>query len=495
MVSRALREKVAVGFLAASLVSGALLGIAAIRSAAQPQTQTLSGVQGTVAAPGAPNSAAGPSAAAGPAAPGVGPAQPGGGGTVPGGVANSGASSGVTGGTILVGGIFDMTGPVDSSVERDTVRAYFAKVNAAGGVNGRKLVLQDCDSQYDPASTQRCAVEMANQHVLAIVGWTAPKAEDQVINFLAAPESQGGAGIPVVGGLGTPNEFKWPISFPTSANFFTIGLAQAHRLCQLGYRHPALVTLNDVNWVQAVNKAVRDEMARTCGAKPTDEEDIASTWAGYDGTVFNLMHAGNNGTGCTPGQTYSGNPNSCPDSLIAGLDPFSYKRLFDAMQRAGWQPPLLAFGLDKGNVVNPNDPQNLQTAYGPELKGANSLVAFYSPYDHRSNPTVSDYLSTVQQYFPGQVKNLDIYTQIAWSAAQVFVEGAKRAGPNLTRATLVQGIQSLSNFQTGWSTPLTYTGFDSQGGHDPNRCFVYMKHEDAAAPQGTWRTVSGWNCT
>lgn len=490
MVSRAIREKVAVGFLAASLLSGVVLGVAAIRSASSPTAQVLAGVQGVQTGTGALGSAA-PSAAAPGAAPG------GSGGAaagVPGGVSNSGASSGVSAGTILVGGIFDMTGPVDSSVERDVVRSYFAKVNAQGGINGRKLVLQDCDSQYDPAATQRCATEMANQHVLAIVGWTAPKAEDQAINFLAAPEDKGGAGIPVIGGLGTPNEFKWPISFPTSANFVSYGLQEAHRLCQLGYRHPALITLNDVAWVQAVNNAARTEMQRTCGATPTDEEDVSSSWAGYDGTVFNLMHAGNNGSGCAPGQTYSGSPSSCPDALVAGLDPFSYKRLFDAMQRASWQPPLLAAGLDKGNVVDPGDPQNLQTAYGNELKGANSLVAFLSPYDHRSNPTVADYLSTVQQYFPGQVKNLDIYTQIAWTAAKVFVEAAKRAGPNLTRATLVKAMDSINNFDTGWSTPLSYGPMDPAGGHDPNRCFVYMKHDDAVAPQGSWRTVSGWNC-
>src|SRR5581483_72667 len=53
---------------------------------------------------------------------------------------------GVTSDFITVGGIFDETGPVDATVERDVVRSYFNAVNAAGGVKGRKLRLLDCDS-------------------------------------------------------------------------------------------------------------------------------------------------------------------------------------------------------------------------------------------------------------------------------------------------------------------------------------------------------------
>src|SRR2546429_7019296 len=54
------------------------------------------------------------------------------------------AGEGVSKGVITVGGIYDETGPVDSTVERDAVRAYFNKVNDAGGVNGYKLRLIDC---------------------------------------------------------------------------------------------------------------------------------------------------------------------------------------------------------------------------------------------------------------------------------------------------------------------------------------------------------------
>jgi ABC-type branched-subunit amino acid transport system substrate-binding protein len=79
-------------------------------------------------------------------------------------------ATGVSNGVITVGGIYDETGPVDSTVERDVVRAYFNKVNDAGGVNGYKLRLIDCDSAYDPTQAHQFTLYLLSQGVLAFVG-------------------------------------------------------------------------------------------------------------------------------------------------------------------------------------------------------------------------------------------------------------------------------------------------------------------------------------
>lgn len=505
MFSQTFREKIAVAFFASALTAGAILGFATARSFAT--NGQIAGYVGTGPA-GAANTG-GPAAAAaqGGTTQAGGSAGTSGGAAATGtaGASNSQAASGVSGSTILVGGIFDMTGPVDSSVERDAVRAYFAKVNAAGGINGRKIVMAYCDSQYDPAQTHNCSLQLAAQHVLALVGSTYPKAEDSEIKFLASPESQGGAGIPVIGGLGTPNEFKYPLSFPTGANFIDIGLTEADRECQLKaqglFQHPATVTLSDISWVLQVVQVAQQRAKQECGLVSTDTEEVQAAQPDYDGTVFNLMH-----NGCSTGQSYGKN-GACPDSLVIGLDPFSIKRLFDAMRRANWYPPNFGFGLDKGNVLAPpSDNTNLQNQYGNELGsgpepggqdtgGSYGLSPYLSPYDNRSNPAVANYLDTVKAYYPSQVPNLDVYAQNAWDAAEVFVEGAKRAGSNLTRATLVQGLDTISNFQTGWSGPISYTSLDNKGGHEPTRCFYWLHHDDKQPSQGgTWHTDTSQYC-
>src|SRR6266576_1432172 len=155
-MSRGFRERTAVSLLAAALVVGAVLGVLTVRSFTQP------------------------------------------------GSTSGGSGGAVSGGTITIGGFFDITGPVDSSVERDTVRAYMQAVNAAGGINGRQVQYVWCDSKYDASSAHACAQYLISQNVLAVVGLTAPLGENNEIKTFTA------AGIPVIGGLGTPAEYTDP---------------------------------------------------------------------------------------------------------------------------------------------------------------------------------------------------------------------------------------------------------------------------------------------
>jgi ABC-type branched-subunit amino acid transport system substrate-binding protein len=47
-------------------------------------------------------------------------------------------------------------------------KAYFATVNEAGGVEGRKLRLVASDDSYDPAKTQACFDKMMSEKVFAL---------------------------------------------------------------------------------------------------------------------------------------------------------------------------------------------------------------------------------------------------------------------------------------------------------------------------------------
>ena len=68
----------------------------------------------------------------------------------------------------------------------------------------------------------------------------------------------------------------------------------------------------------------------------------------------------------------------------------------------------------------------------------------------------------------------------------VFAEAARKAGSNLSRASLIQALQGMQGFQTGWSVPLSY----GSGSHDPNRCFTYTANSGSG-----WHTTSSWICS
>ena len=452
MIARGIRERIAIAFLAAALVLGAVLGVMTIRSFTQPASSLAGAQAGDVS--GATTGAASSSSTAAAV------------------TTSSGGSNAASGGTIVIGGLFDITGPIDSSVERDTVRAYMQAVNASGGINGRQVQYVWCDSKYDASAAVECAQYLIAQHVLAVVGLTAPLGEDNVISTLT------NANIPVIGGLGTPHEYTDPKAFPVSTSFFRYGTAIADEARAIGAKHPAVVVLGDVPWVHPVEANLLNRLTAD-GVGYTDVEEVSATQASYTGTVFNLQHShhGPSGGGAGPNYTCPPTDKSCPDYVIAALDPFSYHRLFDAMQAVGWYPGVLGAGLDKFNV---------QKSYGGELRNAHSLVPFLSPYDHQANPTVRQYLGTVQHFYPGQFQALDIYTQHAWTAAMVFTDAARRAGSNLTSDTLVQALDGTQNFNAGWSVPLSY----GPGAHDPNHCFTYTADNGSG-----WHTTSGWICS
>src|SRR5438445_10688793 len=182
---------------------GAVLGVMTVRSFTQPASSAVAVEQGQVS-----GAQAGASAAAMPGVPGTG-------------ASSAGGSGGVSGGQFTIGGFVDITGPVDSSVERDTVRAYMQAVNQSGGINGRQVQYVWCDSKYDASSAHSCAQYLIAQHVLAVVGITAPLGEDNEIKTLTH------SGIPVIGGLGTPAEYTDALSFPVSASFYRYGTALA----------------------------------------------------------------------------------------------------------------------------------------------------------------------------------------------------------------------------------------------------------------------------
>ena len=363
----------------------------------------------------------------------------------------SNASVGVSGSVITVGGIYDETGPVDATTERDTVRSYFNMVNAQGGVNGHKLQLIDCDSGYDPQRARQCSNRLVSNGILAIVGWTSVNGEEPETPFLT------GKGIPVIGGLGVPAEYSSGLAFPQSAAFLTYGTAMGADAADVGIKKPGIVVVT-ANFIKPVEKSLEDSLTKH-GIKWTSVNEVDATKADYTDIVVKLRQEG-------------------ADSIIAALDPFSYARLFQAMDRQAFHPKVLGLGLDK---------KSAQQQYQNAVYNAYSLTPVLEVDEHQSVPAIHEYLSAVQKYFPNQVGALDVYTLQQWAAAKTFVEALRRIGSKpVSRSSLVAALQSIKSWNNGITVPLTY---GSGNKHDPNRCFQYTQNKS-----GTWHTYTGWKC-
>jgi branched-chain amino acid transport system substrate-binding protein len=365
---------------------------------------------------------------------------------------------GVNHGVITVGGIYDETGPIDATVERDTVRSYFNMVNQGGGVNGYKFQLIDCDSKYDPSSAHQCAQKLISQGVLAIVGWLSLSGEQNETAYLSQQ------GVPIIGGLGVPSEFQSPLSYPTTPSLVTDGTALGTHAGQIGLKKPGVIFLN-ANFIQPVEQSFLSAMQRQ-GISPVDVETVDATKADYTDIVLKFQTSG-------------------AQSVAAFLDPFSYARLFQAMERQNFHVPLLGGGLDKASA---NRQYEAGCGSACVVNGADSATPVLEFLDHTSTPAIAQYLNAVHTYYPGQFQALDSYTTYQWLAAEVFVQAVKSIGNSpVTRQSLVNALNSMKNFDDGGiTTPISYS---PGNGHDPLHCLQWLHNYN-----GQWRTTSGWNC-
>jgi branched-chain amino acid transport system substrate-binding protein len=83
--------------------------------------------------------------------------------------ANTGAAA--TGAPIVVGGIYSNGAPGDWSSATDAAAAYFACVNANGGINGRPIDYRVEDDQWNPEAAAAAAAKLVNDaKAVAMVG-------------------------------------------------------------------------------------------------------------------------------------------------------------------------------------------------------------------------------------------------------------------------------------------------------------------------------------
>jgi ABC-type branched-subunit amino acid transport system substrate-binding protein len=290
------------------------------------------------------------------------------------------------------------------------------------------------------------------------VGWLSVSGEQNETAFLTSQ------GVPIIGGLGVPAEYESPLSYPTTPSLVTAGTALGTRAGQVGLKSPGVIFLN-ANFVQPAINSFLAALKRQ-GITPVAVETVDATKADYTDIVLKFQTSG-------------------AQSVAAFLDPYSYARLFQAMQRQNWRVPFLGAGLDKASA---NRQYTSGCGSACAVFGAHSATPVLLYLDHQSHPAIAEYLNAVRTYYPRQYEALDAYTTYQWVAAKVFVEAVKRIGdaPE-TRKSLVDALNGLKNYDTGGITlPISYS---AGSGHDPLKCFQWLRNTN-----GQWRTTSGWNC-
>jgi ABC-type branched-subunit amino acid transport system substrate-binding protein len=338
--------------------------------------------------------------------------------------AGSSSAPGVTSTEIRVGSIADVTGILSSDFSPVVagVRAYFSMVNAAGGVDGRKLVMAYAkDDQGSQTTDVTVAQQLVEQNgVFAVVGVGTP--------FFGAASYLARRGVPTFGYQVSADWNDGPSLFGAYGSVLDYSSGQMVDAYVAKQLHAASVGVVAYGVSQSASACLAAIQGFNAFGVPVGFSDL-SVGIATDPTPDVLQMKAHH-----------------VDVVFTCLDVSGNV----AFARALTQNDVGA----KGIWLNGYDRSVLQQ-YGSLLDGTVVLVQ-HVPFEAKDAfpgvyPAMDSYLSTMAKYQPDAA-----YNEVAvdgWINAAQFVAGLQAVGRNLTQAKLVAAINKMTDFTAGGLMP------------------------------------------
>jgi ABC-type branched-subunit amino acid transport system substrate-binding protein len=404
--------------------------------AAAPSNQPGTNQPGTPAAKATPGQPSNAPAAPTPGQPGAAPS-------------NLGSSDvGVTPTEIKLGSISGVNTPLGNIIASPvtaTVNAMFKSINDAGGVLGRKMTITDCDDAGDVGRFRACFRKLVEEDKIFSFFTSVTWGSGEVHGDLA------GAKIPWVGSWGFyTSEWKDPWMFPIHmASQHEAHGAAIYARDVLKPKTVGILYLNSPEQLQA--KKNIHQVLDPAGIKVVRELAQEIDTADESSNVLSMRAAN-------------------PDHILAfSWPPPVTKFIVDATQQGYWPPK----GLDSNHYAI----EAIQELIGDfPTKGLYTITNFKVWSDN------AEYLAIIRKYAPQLMKKHHHKTQGAYVAARTFAEAARQIGPDLTRAKLIQTLESQP-WDAGPGLGVQF--FWKAGNHDTARCEYMWKY--TGQPTGSQR--------
>jgi branched-chain amino acid transport system substrate-binding protein len=366
----------------------------------------------------------------------------GGASTQGGGTCRGGASApGVTATEVKVASIVTASGPLPGATEGAYrgASAYFAKINAEGGVCGRKLTLVKGDDGLDP---QRARGEFLRLEpgVLALVAPFAV-ADSGYADLVASTK------VPYVGTFVDTSGRDAPNVFPRSQkNVARTGPFVYYRQEYPDVKRVAFLYA-DVGGVRANTPAAREplkkvgyEIVYDSGARATDPDFTAE--------VINMQRARTQAV------------------YLFAFEVNMHVRIARNMRQQNFEPPL--------KISNIGYNSKLIDLLGGVANGWTNHID-YAPMlngdEPARSPKLKEFLTWHERVYPGA--SIDLFPVTGWANAALFVEALRATGPDVTRARLLASLGAIKTTDGGGiRAPVDPRTGETQG------CFVIVRVKD-----------------
>jgi branched-chain amino acid transport system substrate-binding protein len=328
---------------------------------------------------------------------------------------------------IKIGNIMPYSGPASAYGEfGKTEAAYFRKVNAEGGINGRKINFISYDDAYSPPKTVEQARKLVESDEVLLIfqslGTPSNTAIQRYMNAKKVPQLFVASGATK---WNDPQHFPWTMgwipSYQAEGRIYAEYLLKNYLRGKVG-----ILYQNDdygKDYVKGLKDGLNEKMPIVAEAPyevtdPTVDSQIISLKASGANVLFNVT------------------------------TPKFAAQAIKKTAEIGWMPVHLLNSVSSsvGSVLKPAGLDN--------AKGLLTTTFFKDPTDPawKDDAGYKEWSAFMDRYYPDGDKT-SAFTVWSYLAAQTLVAVLKRSGDNLTRDNVMKQAASLKNLDLGMLLP------------------------------------------
>jgi branched-chain amino acid transport system substrate-binding protein len=329
--------------------------------------------------------------------------------------------TGATDTEIKIGNIMPYSGPASAyGVIGKTEEAYFKKINAEGGINGRKINFISYDDGYSPPKAVEQARKLVESDEALLVfnplGTANNTAIQKYMNSKKVPQLFVATGATK---FNDPKDFPWTMgwqpSYQSEAHIYAKYLMKEKPDAKI-----AVFYQND-DFGKDYLKGLKDAL----GAKAsmiTAEESYETSEPTIDNHIVKLKAAG-------------------ADVFISITTPKFAAQAIKKLAEIDWKPMHIVSNVSSsvGGVMKPAGFENAQGI----LSAAYAKDGADPQWDN--DPGMKKFFAFLEKYYP-EGNKLDGSVVYGYGAAQTMVKVIEMCGDNLTRENVMKQAASLKDF-------------------------------------------------
>jgi branched-chain amino acid transport system substrate-binding protein len=336
---------------------------------------------------------------------------------------------GVTDTEVKIGQTMPYSGPASSfaAIGR-SMTAYFQKVNAEGGVNGRKISLISLDDGYSPPkAVEQTRRLVESDEVFAIVGtFGSPTnfAIQKYLNSRKVPSLFLGTGANRVS---DPATYPWSMGWQPN-NHAKGAIYAKYVLREKPNAKVAILYQND-DFGRDYVKGFRDGLGEKAGSIIVKELSYELSEPTVDSQIVQLRATG-------------------ADVFLDLSTPKFTAQAIKRMAETKWDA-LHLLSDAAGSIASTLVPAGLENS-----KGVITVAFRKDPNDPiwKDDPGMKEYLAFMKQYMPDGNPS-ETYYVFGYATAQTFVHVLEKCGNDLTRENLMKQATSIKDLQLSIMLP------------------------------------------